>query len=222
MSYLKKITGACAIAATLVAGNAVAAPITLGFEGAGDFNYIDTYYAGGASSGLSGTDHGIVFGSSFISLVDMDAGGSGTFANNPSGTTIATWVDNNDLVITVLAGFENRFSLFYGAAARGYVNVYEGLNGSGELLATLDLAENLAGCDDADNYVCRFTEASVAFSGVARSVLFVGVAGQIGLDDIVFGAAAPSGDVPEPATLGLTALGLAGLIASRRKAAAKR
>ncbi|MCD2516450.1 PEP-CTERM sorting domain-containing protein [Massilia sp. G4R7] len=223
MSYLKKIAGACAVAATLAAGNAVGAPITLSFEGVGDIHNIDTYYAGGTdTNGASGADHGIVFGSSFLGMIDTDAGGSGLFVNNPSGTTVATWLDGNDTAITVLGGFEKGFSLFYGALSAGYVNIYEGQNGTGELLATLDLSANSAACRDFNNLICNFTKASIAFEGFARSVVFFGQAADIALDDLTFGVDAASGDVPEPATLGLTALGLAGLIAARRKAAAKR
>jgi len=223
MSYLKKIAGACAVAATLVAGNAVAAPITLSFEGVGDLHNVDTFYAGGTSSnGNSGTDHGIVFGSSFYGLVDSDAGGNGVLANLPSGNTGLFFLDNNDATITVAQGFENAFSFYYSANLAGFVNVFDGQSGTGTLLATVNLAYNNAACSDIRNQYCNYALVNMTFDGLARSVVFGGEPGYLVFDNLSFGADPVSGDVPEPATLGLTALGLAGLIAGRRKAAAKR
>jgi hypothetical protein len=125
--------------------------------------------------------------------------------------------------MNVAAGFDTGFSFFYTSAAPGFVNVYDGLNGSGALLATLNLVENIAGCTgDPGGWFCHFSPVGVAFSGVARSVDFGGTADLIGFDNITLGAVAPGGSVPEPGTLALLALAGCGLWLRQRPSAVEK
>jgi hypothetical protein len=93
------------------------------------------------------------------------------------------------------------------------------VNGTGSLLASLDLVAQFdEGCagDPTGDY-CNWTPVGVLFAGVARSIDFGGAANFIGFDDITFGSDKP-GVVPEPGSLALLGLGLAGLgIARWRK-----
>jgi MYXO-CTERM domain-containing protein len=66
--------------------------------------------------------------------------------------------------------------------------------------------------------LCRFTAIGVTFDGTAHSVDFGGTANQIAFDNITIGSdVADPTDAPEPATLALAMIGLAGLVAARRR-----
>ncbi len=59
---------------------------------------------------------------------------------------------------------------------------------------------------------------ALSFSGLARSIDFGGTVNQVGFDNITFGSTNPN-RVPEPGTLALLGLGLAGVGLSRRRKA---
>ena len=212
---------ASAIAAALafaVVPQASAAPVVLTFEGATNFAAVNNFYNGGTdSSGASGVNYGINFSTTSLALVDADAGGDGNFGNEPSASTILFFQTGGAATMNVAAGFNTGFSFFYTSAGAGFVNVYDGLNGSGLLLATLNLLGTNSSCSgDPTGVFCNFESVGVAFAGTAMSVDFGGAAGFIGFDDITLGAIVP-GQVPEPATLGLLGLAALGLGAVRRK-----
>jgi hypothetical protein len=210
------------IAATValaVAPQALAAPVVLTFEGVANIASVNNFYNGGTdSAGNFGTNYGINFSSTSLALIDSDNGGSGNFANEPSPGTILFFQTGGAATMNVAAGFNTGFSFFYTSSSAGFVNVYDGLNGTGALLATLNLASNLGNCvGDPTGGYCNFTPVGVAFAGTAKSVDFGGAAGSIGFDDITLGAVTPGGRVPEPGTLGLLGLAALGLGAIRRK-----
>jgi len=218
---IKKIASAVTVALSLV-GTASAAPVVLTFEGSGNLAGVNDFYNGGTdSAGNAGVNYGISFSNTSLSLVDSDAGGSGNFANEPSANTVLFFQNGGAATMNVAAGFDTGFSFFYSSSAAGFVNVYDGLNGTGALLGSLNLASNLCGCaGDPQGTYCNWDAVGVTFAGVARSVDFGGAAFQIAFDDITLGRDTP-GQVPEPATIGLTALALAGVFAARRKKTAK-
>lgn len=205
--------GACATAS--------AAPITLTFEGVGDQASVLNFYNGGTDgAGHSGTNYGISFSSASLGIIDSDAGGTGNIGNEPSASTVLFFLSGSAATMNVAAGFDTGFSFYYTSARAGFVRVYDGLNGTGNLLASLSLTANTGNCaGDPNGSFCQFDPIGVAFAGIARSVDFGGSADYIAFDNVTLGASSPAQDVPEPGTLALFGLGLAGLARLRRKQA---
>src|SRR5438876_738257 len=122
----------------LVAPQARAATVVLDFEGLQNLESILNFYNGGTGSlGSAGPNYGIQFGADALSVIDSDNGGSGNIANEPSPSTAAFFLTGPGDIMNVAAGFDTGFSFFYTAASDGTVTVYDGLNGSGSVLATL-------------------------------------------------------------------------------------
>jgi hypothetical protein len=152
-----------------------------------------------------------------LAVVDTDAGGSGGFANEPSPDTICA-LAGESAVLNVASGFANAFSGFYVSPEAGFVAVYDGLDATGNTLATIVLpaVQQTAPGDPTGEDFGTWASFDVGFSGTARSVLLGGSPGAIGFDDIAFGREG-SGDIPEPGTAALFAVGLLGVAIRRRR-----
>ena len=215
---LKNTLRAIAAASVIAAGSASAAVVVLDFEGIANGAAVGNYYNGGG-----GTNYGISFSTATLALVDSDAGGTGNFANEPSPNTIMFFTAANNAILTVAAGFQDGFSFFYTSSTAANVTVWDGLNGTGNLLATIALTSQAFanGCGgDPTGQFCNWTNIGATFGGTARSINFGGTAGQTGFDNITFGSStAGSGGVPEPMSLALVGAALLGLAASRRNKA---
>lgn len=210
----KSVLGLLAVVALSAPTVAASAVIVLTFEGVGDLNPVGEFYAGDG-----GPDFGISFSPDTLALVDSDEGGNGNFANEPSASTVMFFLEADEAILNVAAGFTTGFSFFYSAAEAGTVRVYEGLNATGGLLANLDLTAQFEDrcVGDPTGAYCNWTAIGVAFGGTARSIDFGGAANFIGFDNITFGSDKPGG-VPEPGSLALLGLGLAGLGVARGRA----
>jgi hypothetical protein len=221
-------TAVASAAFILTAGSASAA-VVLDFEGVNatypsGFAQVSSFYNGGTSSdGTSGTNYGIEFTSNARAIC-LNTPGVGCSNTSRGGLAPGSelgalfWIDDaSETYMNVAAGFDTGFSFYYTAPYYGgSVSVYDGLNGSGALLATLDLGltSSTCGSEYGAGY-CPFVASGIAFAGIAKSVSFAGTANYIVFDDVTFGSITPG--VPEPTTYALFGLGLAGLAYARRR-----
>jgi len=158
--------------------------VVLTFEGLGDQEQIRDFYNGGTGSLGSGPgpSYGISFSSNALSLIDSDAGGSGNFGGEPSPDTVMFFLEEAAAVMNVPAGFDTGFSFFYAAAlidTPGSITVYDGLDGTGNVLATLDLPVTPQDGGDPTGFHSPFVPIGVAFNGTAMSVDFAGTENRI-------------------------------------------
>jgi len=136
------------LAGTLCLGQ-TSGTVTLTFEGLKDQESILNYYNGGygGSGSGPGPNYGITFGSDSRCIVAQSAGGLGDFSGNPSGVSVAFFSAGAGVLMNVPTGFKTGFSFYYAAAnTPGRVSDYDGLNGTGNVLATLTLPITGAGC----------------------------------------------------------------------------
>ena len=224
------------LAGSLLSANAMADVIVLDFEGvnatypSGSNSFVQDFYNGGTSSeGTSGTNYGIEFSDNALGIclntigvicTNTSRGGEGNPDSQLGGLFFLT---GNETFMNVAAGFETGFSFFYAAANQGgSISVFDGLFGTGNLLASLTLGVTPGTCGpEYSAGFCTFVAGGVGFDGVAQSVSFAGAANQIVWDDITFGSIIPDPEpnpVPAPHMLLIMALGLVSLRWLRRKA----
>lgn len=207
-----------ALASLSLATPAAAATVFVDFDTVGDFTFVEDFYA---SQGLS-------FSADALAVTNLDGGGLSDFDNPPSPFSIVTFVGDffnvEKSFINVAAGFDTGFAFFYSADKVQTVTIYDGLNGSGNVLGSIDLAIQYdQGCTP--GRFCNWTAAGTSFAGTARSVdftLFNGATGAAAFDNITFGQITPV--IPEPASWAMlvAGFGIAGVALRRRKPAVAR
>jgi hypothetical protein len=226
---------AFAVAALLLVSSTAQAQV-LNFEGINatypsGFAFVQGFYNGGTSSvGTTGTNLGIAFSDNAQAIClnsltvycsNTSRGGLGDPSSQQNGLF---FLSGNATYMNSAIGFLTGFSFFYVSASQpGSFTVWDGLGGTGSILATLNLAPNAEGCLPGYSAgFCPFSAAGVGFSGTAHSVTFAGVANQIVFDDVTFGSSTPGlvdNVVPEPSSMALLVPGLLslGAVARRRK-----
>ncbi|MGA9828003.1 MAG: hypothetical protein WBQ57_06660, partial [Rhodanobacteraceae bacterium] len=182
---------------TAPAGN-----IILDFEGLADQEAVNEFYNGGTGGSGSGpgANYGVSFSTNSLALIDSDDGGSGNFGGEPSPDTILFFLSGGAATMNVPGGFTTGFSFFYSAINNpGVIRVYDGLNATGNLLATLDLPLTPAGgAPDPTGDFSPLVPIGVTFAGTAMSVDFGGTVNQVGFDNITLGSGTPGGGGPPP------------------------
>jgi hypothetical protein len=192
----KKSLSALLLAAALTSGNSYAARIVVDFEGVGDLAAINEFYNFGIDSvGNTGTDYGIYFSNAAFGIIDADVDPlnfHGNFANAPSATTALIFLEGGAAMMNTETGFDSGLSLSYSSSTNATVKIYDALNGTGKLLASLNLITNFENNDcratSADAY-CHWDQAGVTFSGIAKSVVFEGQRLSTLYDNIILGSA---------------------------------
>jgi hypothetical protein len=194
---------------------ATLATVALTFEGLQDTEALANFYNGGLGGSGSGPgpNFGITFSANSLALIDSDAGGSGNFGGEPSPSTILFFNAGSAATMNVPAGFQTGFSFFYAAPFfTGTITVYDGLNATGNVLATLPLGLTPNnGAPDPTGQYSPLVPVGVSFPGTAMSVDFGGTAAFIGFDNITLGSATPEGAavVPTLSPWGIAALAAA-------------
>lgn len=190
----------------------------LTFQGLKDGEPISNFYNGGSGGfgSMSNYDFGITFSSNALAIKSYLKGGSGGF--NPTQTTsTALFFTGTSGYMNVSGGFNNGINFLYVAGATGTVTVWSGANGTGTVLATINLAPNGGSGSGCSGYpsLCNWTAVGLSFSGTAQSVTFSGASNQLGITDITVGSSRAA--VPEPSSLLLFGSGLLLLSTRMRK-----
>ena len=196
------------------------AAVTINFDTLNDGSLVNDYYNGGSASDgtTGGPNYGISFSNAYV--LNEFTENEGLLITPPNSIT---FLSGTGSVLNDAAGFNTGFSFDYSAiSSPGVVNVFSGLDGTGTLLASINLpltpdGSGVAGC--MGHNFCPDLPAGVAFDGTAESVNFSGTANQIVYDDITIGSASPiTSAIPEPSTWAMMLLGFAclGLVAYRQ------
>jgi hypothetical protein len=124
--------------------------------------------------------------------VDLEAGGTGNIANEPSPSTVLFMADATNAYMTIAAGFTD-LSFQYGSYVGVQITVYDGLDGSGNVLASVPMLktgvcgyDGIPPCGDPTGEYGIWRPLAVPFSGVAKSVRFTGEVYFMVLDDMTF------------------------------------
>ena len=204
-----KLLSAAALALLAAAPAFAATPaFTVDFEKAWDYanGDIDAHYNGGtAADGSSGANLGV----GFVGVSGLSNDASFTYYSGaPSMQGVAyahAFAPGDAAYINVAAGVEQGLTFWYSAptAAAGGIKAYSGLNGSGTLLGSLDLAANSSAAYDG------WSQWTLSFNGTARSFDVTASANNVAFDNI--------STVPEPASALLLAGGAGLLHLARRR-----
>jgi hypothetical protein len=141
---------------------------------------VNEFYNGGTNSdGETGPNVGV----SFLPTNDWQVGTDFGETSEP-GFTFSL---SGNGFLNVPGGFVDGFSLNYGAFSDTFLQIFDGLDGTGNLLASATLAQN-------DPFA--FSPFGISFSGVALSIVIAGGGSQFGFDDFTFGSAVVGGGPP--------------------------
>lgn len=215
----------CAAVTAAVATPAHAAVVILDFTGVATTSNSTTvggFYNGGTSgNGNSGINYGVEFSNNALAINNYNGCCEPDAALGREG--ILFFQSGGAVTVNYAAGFDTGFSFFYSSNSDATINVYDGLGGTGSVLASLALAKqaNQNCAPGSTGFYCNWTPIGVNFAGVARSIDFGGGANFVAYDNITFGSALVGGAVPEPRTWAMMLLGF-GFVGGAMRSAKRR
>lgn len=172
------------------------ATVLITFEGLQQFELVQNYYNGGLGSMGSGPgpNYGVVFSDLATCALETDV--DSNFYGEPSYQTIA-YIYNGlgglqPFILNKPDGFVVGCSFYYVSNAGdlpigdAHVAVYDGLDGTGNLLAQLDLPATPT-LPPFDKVYNNWQLVGLNFAGTAKSIKWMLWDNQTGLDDIRFG-----------------------------------
>jgi hypothetical protein len=210
-------------ALALSASAASATVVSLDFTGVvnpqlGNSTAVGGFYDGGTSGhGTSGTNFGVQFSSNALAIDNYN----GCCEPDSPRKGILFFLSGPAVTINYAAGFTTGFSFYYSSNSNAFIRVYDGLNGTGNVLATLALAQQAnTGCaPGSTGFYCNWDPIGVSFAGTAKSIDFGGGANFVAYDDITFGRDTPGIPEPQSWALLIAGFGLVGATMRRRRIA---
>ena len=195
-----KLSALAALALLSAAPAFAAGPVfTVDFEKTWDYTNggVDGYYNGGtAADGSTGTNLGL----GFVGVSGLSNDINFTYYTNAPSPQGVAYVFDTAAYINVAAGVANNLTFSYAStsAVVGAVKAYAGLNGTGALLGSMNLAANNASSFDV------WTAKTFSFSGTAKSFDVGASVSAVAFDNV--------SSVPETGTVLMLLLGGAAVI----------
>jgi hypothetical protein len=162
------------------------------FSGLKNLEFINNYYNGGTGSLGSGPgpDYALTFTSNAQAIVSAAKGGSGNFINNPGNTPVMFFQTGANITMTAANGVSVALLFYYSALQPGSVTVYDGPNGTGNILADIALSPNNSGCNAYK--LCVWSPVGIPLGTAAASIRFAGTANNIAIGKTELGKALPT------------------------------
>lgn len=134
----------------------------------------------------------VTFGTSWLGLVDMDAGGNGNFANEPSEHTIAFFLDTDDISISLNPPVKF-VQFFYSASEISLPVTITAFDANNDIVdtaigSTIGGGEGSDCVGDPEGFFCRWDV--ITLDAVADNITSIeitgSVANQFGIDNLQF------------------------------------
>jgi len=177
------------------------------FGGLKNLEFVDNYYNGGTGSMGSGPparNLNLTFTSNAQTIISAAKKGSGNFIGNPGGYPVMFFSTGTSVMLNSSGGVATALWFSYSALQPGAVTVYDGPNGTGNILANITLPANNVGCTTYK--LCIWSPIGIPLATPAGSLRFSGVANYLAIATIHFGAKIPTSIVltssPNPSTVG--------------------
>lgn len=153
-----------------------------------NLEFVNQFYDGGTGSLGSGPgpNYGLTFTANAQAIVSASKGGSGNFINNPGGYPVMFFQTGDTATMTATNGIQVALWFYYSALQAGLATVYDGPNGTGNILASITLPPNNSGCTTYK--LCVWTPVGVPLSTTAGSISFSGIADYLAVDTIHLGS----------------------------------